>query len=70
MILQRRGVSLRSRSADPEAYDYGYDAGMRGGNMVNSHFSLFQGGRTKHWQQGYGDAKREQPNAPHEPCGV
>jgi hypothetical protein len=56
----RDQVSQRSRAADPEAYDYGWDAGMRGATVVNSHFTLFQHGRTKHWQQGYDDAKREQ----------
>jgi hypothetical protein len=57
-------VSLRSRQSDPEAYDYGFDAGLRGATVVNSHFSLFQNGSTKHWQQGYDDAKRAQANAP------
>jgi hypothetical protein len=61
-VRHQRMVSLRSRQSDPEAYDYGFDAGLRGATVVNSHFSLFQNGRTKHWQQGYDDAKREQAN--------
>lgn len=55
-VVSNEIVSLLSREADTEAYDYGWDAGMRGATVVNSHFSLFQTGRTKHWQQGYDDA--------------
>jgi len=45
------------RQRDTEAYDYGFDAAMKGPNTVNCHFSLFQNGRTEFWQRGYDDGK-------------
>ncbi len=53
-------VSLRARQADQRAYDYGWDAGKRGPNMVNVHFSLFASKQgTASWQQRYNDAKAD-----------
>ncbi len=52
------GGSVQARQADQRAYDDGWDAGKRGVNTVNAHFSLFASKQgTASWQQGYDDAK-------------